>query len=158
MEKKLEMWFNQGLDARLLDEEIAKRLYETRNYQHMITFAWDHIEDEEVVKAKIGLLKKAGFTKNMLRAKVQFYVYVDNDSEEEYNSGVYRCRELKKMWCNSYVTYNIDNERSQKIKDLQRWAIRKIFYWINDIVDYKVNIKESKTIRSKREKAGVAKT
>ena len=29
--------------------------------------------------------------------------------------------------------YNIDNERSQRIKDLQRWAIRKIFYWINDI-------------------------
>jgi hypothetical protein len=54
--------------------------------------------------------------------------------------------------CNSYVMYNIDNERSQRIKDLQRWAIRKIFYWINDISDYKVNIQAAKTIRSKRAK------
>jgi hypothetical protein len=117
MKKKLEMWFNQGLDARLLYEEIAKRLYETRNYQHMITFAWDHIEDEEVLKAKIGLLKKAGFTKNMLRAKVQFYVYVHDDSD--YDSGVYRCRELKKMWCNCilFKLYGefFSNETNKKI-------------------------------------------
>jgi hypothetical protein len=154
MEKKLEMWFNQGLDIRLLDEEIANRLYKTRNYHHMITFAWDHIEDEAIVKEKIDLLKSVGFTKNMCRAKVQFYVFVDND--EEYESGVYRCRELKKLNCNSYVTYNIDNERSQRIKDLQRWAIRKIFYWINDITDYKANIREAKTVRAKRAKSAKA--
>jgi len=156
MEKKLEMWFNQGLDIRLLDEEIAKRLYETRNYHHMITFAWDHIEDEAIVKEKVALLKSVGFTKNMCRAKIQFYVYVHDDSD--YDSGVYRCRELKKMWCNAYVMYNIDNERTQRIKDLQRWAIRKIFYWINDISDYKANIREAKTIRAKSSKAGVAET
>jgi hypothetical protein len=34
METKLEMWFNQGLDIRLIDEEIAKRLYKTRNYHY----------------------------------------------------------------------------------------------------------------------------
>jgi len=151
MERKLEMWFNQGLDARLLDEEIAKRLFETRNYHHMITFAWDHIEDEEVVKAKVALLKSVGFTKNMLQAKVQFYIYVHDDSD--YDSGVYRCRELKKMWCNSYVMYNIDNIVTQRIKDLQRWTIRKLFYWLNDIGDFKDNIQASKTIRSKRAKA-----
>ena len=69
MKKKLEMWFNQGLDARLLDEEIAKRLYETRNYQHMITFAWDHIEDEDVLKAKIGLLKESRIHKKYVAGK-----------------------------------------------------------------------------------------
>jgi hypothetical protein len=152
IENKLKLQFNQGLDIRRLDEEIARRLLEMPKHG-MINFAWDHIEDEAIVKEKIALLKSVGFTKNMCRAKIQFYVYVDNGSDEEYESGVYRCRELKKMWCNSYVMYNIDNERSQRIKDLQRWAIRKIFYWINDISDYKANIQAAKTTHSKRAKA-----
>lgn len=108
----------------------------------MISFAWDHIEDEEIIKEKIKLLKEIGFTNNKLRAKVQFYVYVDNDSEEEYQSGVYRCRELKKLSCNSFVMFNIDNERSQRIKDLQRWSIRKILYWLHDIEFYKKDIQK----------------
>jgi hypothetical protein len=66
-----------------------------------------HIEDETIIKEKIALLKYAGFSNNKLRAKVQFYVYVNDDSDEEYNSGVYRCRELKKSNCNVFVMYNI---------------------------------------------------
>jgi hypothetical protein len=141
IEKKLKVWFTQGLDIRKLDEEIALRLLGMKHYK-MISFAWDHIEDEAIIREKIELLKQTGFTKNKLRAKVQFYVYVDSD--DEYKSGVYRCRELKKMGCNAYTMFNIDNERTQRIKDLQRWSIRKIFYWMNDIADYKTNIKESK--------------
>ena len=110
----------------------------------MIAFSWDNIEDETIIKEKIALLKSAGFSNNKLRAKVQFYVYVDNDSDEEYTSGVYRCRELKKLNCNSFVMFNIDNKKTQRINDLQRWTIRKLFYWMNDISDFKVKIQESK--------------
>ena len=145
-EKKLRLQFNQGLDIRRLDEEIARRLLEMPKHG-MINFAWDHVEDESVIREKVDLLKRVGFSNNKLRAKIQFYVYVNDDSEAEYQSGVYRCRELKKLHCNSYVMYNIDNERTQRIKDLQRWSIRKIFYWINDISDYKGNIKESKILK-----------
>jgi hypothetical protein len=152
MERKLEMWFNQGLDVRLVDEEIAKQLYKTRNYHHMIAFAFDDLKYEPAVRKGIALLRGAGFTKNMLRAKVQFYIYVDNYSDEEYESGVYRCRELKKLSCNAYVMFNIDNECTQRIKYLQRWSINKLFYWLNDIGDFKDNIQASKTIRSKRAK------
>jgi len=143
MEKGLSIWFTQGLDIRKMDIDVARRLMAMKTYK-MISFAWDHIEDEATIKEKIQVLRDIGFSKNKLRAKVQFYVYVDNDSDEEYNSGVYRCRTLKELGCNAYVMYNIDNERSQRIKDLQRWSIRKIFYWMNDISDYKTNIKESK--------------
>jgi hypothetical protein len=157
LEKNLKVWFTQGLDIRRVNNTIAHRLLELKHFK-MISFAWDNINDEATIREKIDLLKRVGFTKNKLRAKVQFYVYVDSDSDEEYNSGVYRCRELKKLNCNAYVMYNVDNERTQRIKDLQRWSIRKIFYWINDIVDYKANIREAKTIRAKRAKAGVAET
>ena len=83
------------------------------------------------------LIQLVKYCNNMCRAKVQFYVYVDNGSEEEYNSGLYRCRELKKLNCNAFLMYNIDNERPQRIKDLQRWANRKSLFWQFDIGDYK---------------------
>jgi len=52
IENKLKVQFNQGLDIRLLDMEIAKRLLEMRTHG-MVNFAWDHIEDEVVIKEKI---------------------------------------------------------------------------------------------------------
>jgi hypothetical protein len=144
LEKNLKVWFTQGLDIRRVNSTIARRLLELKHFK-MIAFAWDNLADEEIIRSKIELLISVGFTMNMLRARVQFYVYVDSD--EEYNSGVYRCRELKKLSCNAYVMYNIDNQRTQRIKDLQRWSIRKIFYWINNISNYKANIREAKNAK-----------
>ena len=81
---------------------------------------------------------------------------MDNDSDVEYNSGLYRCRELKKLSCNSFAKFYIDNECTQRIKDIQRWTIRKLFYWLNDITDFKDNIRKSKTIRAVRAKGAKA--
>jgi hypothetical protein len=141
--KKLSVWFTQGLDIRRVNEVVARRLLELKHFG-MIAFSWDNIDDEKIIKEKIALLKSAGFSNNKLRAKVQFYIYVDNDSDEEYTSGVYRCRELKNLNCNSFVMFNIDNKKTQRINDLQRWTIRKLFYWLNDITNFKDNIKASK--------------
>jgi len=146
IEKKLKLQFNQGLDIRKMDEDIARRILEMPKHG-MVNFAWDHIEDEAIIREKIDLLKRVRFTKNKLRAKVQFYIYVNDDSEAEYQSGVYRCRELKKLHCNSYVMYNIDNERTQRIKDLQRWSIRKILYWLHDIEFYKKDIQATDILK-----------
>lgn len=106
------------------------------------------MKDEAIIREKIALLKEIGFSKNKLRAKIQFYVHVDSD--EEYDSGFHRCRELKKLGVNSFVMFNTDNERTQRIKDLQRWNIRKILYWLHDIADYKNNTYAPKTINSPR--------
>jgi hypothetical protein len=133
MSKKLEVQFNQGLDIRLVDSEIAKRLLEMPKHG-MINFAWDDIKTEQAVRKGIDILKQAGFTKNKLRAMVQFYVYVDSDND--YESGVYRCRELKNLSCNSYVMYNIDNERTPRITNLTRWSKGKMAYWSFDVANY----------------------
>ena len=143
IEKHLKVWFTQGLDIRRVNSIIAHRLLELKHFK-MIAFAWDDIKDEAIIREKIQLLKDVGFTKNKLRAKVQFYVYVDNYFDEAYESGVYRCRELKKLSCNTYVMFNIDNESTQRIKDLQRWSIQKLFYWLNDVADFKENIQIAK--------------
>ena len=136
-EKKLKLQFNQGLDIKRMDEKIARRLLEMPTHG-MISFAWDHIEDEAIIHEKIELLKAVGFTKNKLRGKVQFYIYVDND--DDYDSGLYRARELKKLSCNAFIMYNIDNKATKRINDLRRWANRRGLYWQFDIEKYKRSV------------------
>lgn len=133
IERKLEIWFTQGLDIRKMDREIAEVLLKMKIYRG-IFFAWDHIEDEKIIREKIQLLKDAGFKKSKLRNEVQFYVYVDSDAE--YESGVYRCRELKKLGCNPFVMYNIKNKPTQRIQRLRRWANKKQLFWSIDIDEY----------------------
>lgn len=133
IEKKLKVWFTQGLDIRKLDLEVAKILLKIKFFKG-IFFAWDHIEDENIIREKIQLLKEAGFSDSRLKRLVQFYVYVDNDFE--YDSGVYRCRELKKLHCNAFVMFNIDNETTPRIQRLRRWANRKILFWSCDLDEY----------------------
>jgi hypothetical protein len=133
LEKKLKIWFTQGLDIRLVDLEIAKRLFEFKNH-HMLTFAWDDLKYEKEVRKGIAILREAGFTDTMLRAHVQFYVYVDSDAD--YDSGVYRCRELKKLYCNTYIMFNIDNKQTSRIIKLKRWSKSKVMFWKFDIDDH----------------------
>jgi hypothetical protein len=133
MEKNLEVWFCQGLDVRLLDLKVAKRLLQMRTFK-TITFAWDNIKDETSVLNGIKVLEEAGFTKNKLREKVMFYVYINDDSE--YESGVYRCKKLKSLNVNSFVMYDVDKKRPQRVIDLQRWANKKTLYWKFDIEFY----------------------
>lgn len=132
-DKKLSVWFTQGLDIRLLDEEIAKSLLKMKIFKG-IFFAWDHIEDELLIKTKIQLLKDIGFTKSKLRNFIQFYVYIDSDAE--YDSGVYRCNELKSLGCNPFIMYNIDIKPTKRIQNLKRWANRKQIFWSCDISEY----------------------
>jgi hypothetical protein len=139
--RNLAVWFTQGLDIRKLSEVVATKLLTMKTYKS-IFFAWDNINDEEVIRRKVALLKKSGFTDAMCRAKIQFYVYIDNDSDEEYESGVYRCRELKKLSCNAFVMYNIDNPATQRIINLRRWANRKRLFWQFDISGYKHKTQE----------------
>jgi hypothetical protein len=146
IEKKLKLQFNQGLDIRRLDEEIARRLLKMPKHC-MVNFAWDHIEDEAIIKGKLQLLKDVGFTKSQLRMHVQFYVYVDSDAE--YQSGVYRCRELKKLGVNTYVMYNIDNEQTRRIKSLKRWSKGKVYFWLFDIAEFNGRV-GAKTVNSRK--------
>jgi hypothetical protein len=133
LEKGLMIWFSQGLDIRLITPEIIERLFEFRTH-HMITFAWDDIRDEAEIMEKLTLLKTV-FNYSDCRAHVQFYVYVDNDSNEEYQSAVYRCRKLKSLGCNVFPMIN-EVYRSKRLSDIQRWAARKWTFWKCDIDRY----------------------
>lgn len=133
IEKGLKIEFNQGLDIRLMDHDVATRLNEIK-ISRCLKFAWDNIEDEPIIRKKIQLLKDAGFTENKLRNYVELYVYTHND--KEYDSAVYRCRELKKLSCAPFVMFNMDETPTPRINKLKRWSNRKQVLWSIDIKDY----------------------
>ncbi len=122
-ERSLKVQFNQGLDIRLLNEEDIK--YLTKVDHKSITFTWDNINipNEKLIREKIQLLKNNNID---CRQFVNFYVYINDDSE--FESGLYRCRILKSLGVNSFVMFNRDKERTQRIKELQRWANKRQIY------------------------------
>ena len=129
-EKGLSHWFTQGVDIRLLDEKVIKTLREVKHFKP-IEFSWDFLEMEEIVRSKIKLLEDYGFN---LKQEIQFYVYVNDDSE--FESGLYRCNTLKELGTNAFLMYNSESKRSDRIKALQRWANRKWIFWKCDFKDY----------------------
>lgn len=128
-ELSLDVWFTQGLDVRIINNNDLKSLSEM-NCSHMLEFAWDRLEDEKIIKEKIKLI--ANFFN--LRQKIQFYVYVDSD--KEFDNGLYRCKELKKHNVNAFLMFNQEAKRTRRILDLIRWVNRKKLFWSCDFEDY----------------------
>lgn len=61
---------------------------------------------------------------------------VDVDSDQDFESGLYRCRKLKELGTNAFVMLNQNIRKTQRLKDLARWANRKWLFWSCDYSDY----------------------
>lgn len=122
--------FNQGLDIRLIDDDIAKRLAELKPIKYW-RFAYDSIDYTYEVITGINCLKKAGVD---VRHKSLWYVYVDDD--RYFNDALTRCRILRENGALPYIMLNQDMKRTQRITNLKRWTRPWIFYSV-DFDDYK---------------------
>lgn len=129
IDHKLKLTEN-GLDIRLLDKENAAQLKQIR-FERGPLFAWDNEADIEAVERGIDILKETGFG---LRHNIEFYVYVGGD--EDYDSGVRRCRILKAMGTNPFIMVNKNGNITPRIRKLQRWANRKQLFWTMDLDQY----------------------
>lgn len=121
--------FNQGLDVRLLDDEIAERLSMMRTITCW-KFAYDSTAYTKSVLNGIEILKNAGIN---LRNNVMFYVYCDSD--DQYEDAVSRCKTLKEHGVTPYVMLNLDVQHSKRMKDLKRWC-RPWICWSIDPEQY----------------------
>ena len=119
-----------GMDIRLMNDKIAKRLSQMKFYKPM-HFAFDNDKDEPAVIEGIKDLIRNGIN---MRQNVQFFVYVDSD--KQFESGLERCRKLKALGTNPFVMFNLKSKRTQRIKNLQRWANRKWLLWSMDFNEY----------------------
>lgn len=133
-EHKLKLDVSQGLDIRLLTEELAQYIARIDPIKKL-DFAYDDPKEEPAVRRGIELLKGAGVD---VRGKVQFYVYCDR-SNGPYGlaSAINRCQQLKALGTNAYVMLNIDAQPSEDMKHLKRWANRKALFWSCDFNQYR---------------------
>lgn len=130
IEKNLSVDFNQGLDIRLLDVDIATMLTKLKPI-NCFKFAYDNTNYRDSVIRGIEILKSVGFN---LRSKSHFYVYCNDDNS--YDDCVNRCREIKLWGSVPFVMVNPDCTPTLRLKKLKRWGCRSIITMSCDISEY----------------------
>lgn len=114
IERKLSIEFNQGLDIRLLNEEIAELI--TRLMPSPLRFAWDSPLSECTVITGINMLRRAGYPVN--RNKLSFYVLTGYNTNiiEDY----WRIKTLHRLNIATFV--QVYGAGSRLHREMQRWA------------------------------------
>ena len=109
----------QGMDIRLLTEEIAERLKQLRIFGNL-HFAFDNIQDEAKVLKGIEILQAAGFD----TSRIFFYVLTGFNSS--FEEDVYRVNFLRSHNCGAFV---MQYQKSSESKRLARYVNRRWLYW-----------------------------
>lgn len=113
IDRRLKVDFNQGLDIRLLNEEIAGLLAELA--PPYLRFAWDGMDLKPQVKRGIRLLRDAGFPIN--RNRIGFYVLTGYDTTQKQD--LYRLDFLHRLNINTHVQPYVKNRENNR---LSRWG------------------------------------
>jgi hypothetical protein len=99
--ENLEVDWNQGLDIRLVNEDIAKVL---SNVSHAVYhFAFDHPNMADVITEKVAILKKYGINKAMFYVLVGCKDNQDKTLEKDIEEALFRLNHLRKLKMNAYV-------------------------------------------------------
>lgn len=125
---KIRVDFNQGLDIRLMDDDIAKALSKLRPINDW-KFAFDLMSYKDKVIEGINILKRY----MNVRKKCIFYVYLDSDSD--LPDALARARILKKNNVTAYAMLNLDCEHTKRMKQFKRWT-RPWLFWSTDFDDF----------------------
>jgi hypothetical protein len=111
----------QGMDIRLLTDEIADQLKRIKFVDQQVCFAWDRMKDEKIVKAGIEMLRDHGIN---IRRNVSFYVL--SGFNTTFEQDLYRVKELKKTGAMAFVMkYHDDNP---ELNHLARYCDKRELY------------------------------
>lgn len=108
--------FNQGMDARLMTEEIAEKV---GRMTRSVTFAWDGYKDEDRILEGIKTYKRVT---GHNRSRISVYVLCNFNTPFDYD--VHRVETLKALDVTPYVML-YDKEhipRGDRLKKLQRYS------------------------------------
>lgn len=134
LEKDMRVDFNQGLDLRLVDPDIAKRISELKPIDTW-HFAFDSLNYKDDVIKGLTMLKNAGVD---IRHKVNVYVYLHDDNS--VLDALERCQILREIGTLPYIMVNREAKRTQRMTDLKRWTRPQIFF-STDFEGYKRGVK-----------------
>ena len=117
--EKLKVDFNQGLDIRLLTDEIAKSLNSIK-HKSDLRFAWDNINDEKYILKGIEILKRKNCKRAMFYILVGFNSTIDED--------LYRFRKLKELGQRVYCMRHKKVKGKRLYNDLSSWVNQQRFF------------------------------
>jgi len=137
IDRKLRVNFNQGLDIRLMTQEMADRLalckssnwkFNGENYY----FAWDNIGEEKQIRRGLETFLRSGVSPNKV------IIYVLAGFVDAFDSAFYRCRILIEEYkVHPYIMRFDGGRRDQKLNELARWANRPAFHRNHTFEEYR---------------------
>lgn len=127
IDHNLKLDITQGMDIRLLTEEIAEQLARIK-WAGTIHFAFDSPELADQVRNGITILKDVGID---CKHRVDFYVLTGFDTTPEQD--VARCNLLKSLGTNAFV---MQFRKTPFTRQLARWANRRWLYWSCEFENY----------------------
>lgn len=119
-DRELKVCFNQGLDIRLVTDEIAGLLSAIRYYslsfkERRLYFAFDHPSLERVVVRGIERLLAAGIKARHL----MFYILTGFDTT--FDEDLHRAELIQSLGCDPFIMkYN--NQQDPQLNSLARWS------------------------------------
>lgn len=131
--------FCQGLDARFIDEEVAKMLKQIRIKE--IHFAFDFMKNEKSIRRGLETFKRVSG-----RSADHTSVYILTNYNTTIEEDLYRVRTVKEMGYSPDVRIYRKGTAPQILRDLQRWSNNRIIYKSCDFMDY-VPRSDGKTIK-----------
>ena len=132
----LKVNFSQGLDIRLMNEEMAGLLADTKCYSWsfhtpMIYCAWDSPGIEAQVRKGIDLLLEAGIH----HRRLTFYVLTGFNTT--HTEDLYRVMALKEYDVDPYIMVYNDRKDDSFLHELERWVNGRFHRSVPDFSTYK---------------------
>lgn len=132
--------FNQGLDARLITEDVAEDLYRIK--MRTVHFAWDRYQDKETILRGLRIFQK---THPYLFMGHHAVVYTIVNYDSTFSEDLERIYTLRDMGYAPYVmVYNKQNAEDKYLY-LSRWVNNRfIFSKVTNFEDYANNYESSR--------------
>ena len=131
----LKVCFNQGLDARLVTEDIANQLVEMKAYNlhfnhRTYYFSWDLIDEENGVLRGLERMIEAGLRSYSLM------VYILVGFNTTHKQDVYRFKKLSELGADPFVMIYNNRKDDPWIRHFARYVNKRV-YKISSLEDYK---------------------
>lgn len=139
IDNKVRIDITQGMDIRLLTEEIAEQLRRVKFIDGQIRFAWDRPDLEPVVRSGIEMLRDHGIN---VKRNLGFYVLVGyhgpGETPAPFCVDAYRCNKLRE-WGVLAFAMPFNEEKTPLISALARWTSRRTAYKASPFWRYERN-------------------
>lgn len=119
--------WNQGINARMLNDEVAEAIAGTRYYDDnfkrpRLYTAWDGLKDERVLFRGLEALKRHGVAPN----RIMVYMLIGYGADETHEDRDYRRAKLREFGARPYpMPYTRAGELGKELVAFQRWVIQR---------------------------------